>query len=70
MGSRLKALAPGQEEALAPGIAVGSLGDGDHGDVVDAEIGQHLLRRGELAGAAIDQHEVGPGAALARPGPP
>ena len=59
------------EEALAAGVAVGSLGDADHGDVVDAELGQHLARRRELALAAVDQHAGRASApALARSGPP
>ena len=52
-----------QEKPLAPGIAVGALGDGDDGDVVDAEVGEHLLRDAELPGAAVDDHQVGPGLA-------
>src|SRR5262249_44585436 len=55
----------GQEEALAPGIAVGPLGDRRDRYIVDAELGEDLQRRRELPGAAIDQHEVGPGAATA-----
>src|SRR6185312_9567731 len=54
------------EEALAPGVAVGPLGDRRHGDVVDAEIGQHLADRGELPGAAVDEQQIGPRAFLAR----
>ena len=48
------------EEALAAGVAVGPLGDADDGDVLQAELGQHLARHLELALAAVDQHQVGP----------
>ena len=44
-GIEAEGLAPRSKEALAPGVAVGSLGDRRERDVGDAEIGQHLLRR-------------------------
>src|SRR3546814_16658032 len=49
-----------QEEPLPPGVAVLALGDGGHGDIVDAELRQHLLRYLEMALAAVDQQQVGP----------
>src|SRR5947209_10485333 len=55
----------GKEEALAPGVAVGSLGDRRDRHVVDAELGKHALRNVELPLAAIDQHEIGPAAPIA-----
>ena len=50
----------GHEEALATGIAVGTLGDADNGDVFQAELGKHLARYFKLALAAVDQQKVGP----------
>ncbi len=47
--------------ALAAGVAVGTLGDGGDLDVVEAELIEHRMRRGELAGAAVDQDEIGRG---------
>ena len=47
-------------KVLATRVAVGPLGDADQADVVQPEIGHHLARHGELAGAAVDQHQVGP----------
>src|SRR5438105_647702 len=44
-----------QEEPLAPGVAVGTLGDRRDRHVVDAELCHDLLGRAELAQAAIDQ---------------
>src|ERR1700740_990576 len=37
--------AAGTEETLAPGVAIGSLGDAGEREIGNAEIGQHLLRR-------------------------
>src|SRR5207249_10383658 len=54
-----------QEEPLTPGVAVGPLGDPCDRHIIDTEFGQDLLRRAELPLAAIDQHEIGPHAALA-----
>src|ERR1051326_7781459 len=54
-------LAPGREKRLAPGVAVGTLGDGDHGHVAHAELAQRLARGAELADAAVDQHQIRPG---------
>ncbi len=59
---RLFALA---EETLAPGVAIRSFGNADHRQIVDAEIGEHAQRRRELTLPAIDQHQIGPGAAIA-----
>src|SRR6185437_2974908 len=53
------------EEALAPGVAVRPLGDADDGNLADAEIGQHGVGRRHLPGAAVDQQQVGPRAAVA-----
>ena len=58
---------PGTIEMLAPRIAVGPLGDARHRQVGQAEIGEHAARRRELALAAVDQHQIGPGPA---PRPP
>ena len=56
---------PGMEEPLQAGVAVRPLGDADHRDVVDAEVGHGLQGGGQLAGAAVDQHQVGPRRVLA-----
>src|SRR5262249_10298925 len=48
------------EEALASRIAVRPLGDADHRNVIEAELGQHAARRLELALAAVDQPQVRP----------
>src|SRR5438874_4377304 len=56
---------PWEKKALASGIAVGSLGDRDDRDIADAEFGEDGLRLGELPLPAIDQHQIGPHAALA-----
>src|SRR3546814_4561192 len=37
----------GQEDALAPGVTVGALGDGGDRQVAEAEVGQHLAARSE-----------------------
>ncbi|CCC98265.1 protein of unknown function [Azospirillum baldaniorum] len=50
------------EEALPPGVAVRPLGDADQRHVVDPQIGQHAQRHVELPDAAVDQHQIGPGA--------
>src|SRR6266478_9898907 len=55
----------GHEEALAPGIAVGPLGDRRDRHVVDAELGKHALRNVEVSLAAIDQNEIWPAAPIA-----
>src|ERR1700737_567909 len=55
----------GKKEALAPGVAVGPLGDRGDRHVVDAELGKHALRNVELPLAAIDQYEIGPAAPVA-----
>ncbi len=52
--------AAGHVEPFAAGIAVGAFGDGDQWQVGDAEFFEHGLGGGELAGAAIDEDEVGP----------
>ena len=68
--SRLEAegLAPRHEEALAPGVAVRPLGDADQRHIVDAEFGEDLQRRAQLPGAAVDQHQIRPGARARAPG--
>ena len=53
-------LAARQEEALPPGVALRALGDRQQRHVDQVQLGQHRLGRGELAGAAVDDHEVGP----------
>ena len=54
-------LAPGQVEGLAAGVALRPLGDRRERHVADAERRQGLARGGELALAAVDQHQIGPG---------
>ena len=51
-------------EPLPAGVALGSLGHGDQRDIVDAEVGEHLARRRQVPRAAVDQHELRPGAAV------
>jgi hypothetical protein len=60
--ARLEAegFAPRHVEGLAARLAVAALGDADEGNVVDAELGEDRPGRGELAGAAVDQHQIGP----------
>src|SRR5229473_4969970 len=53
------------EEALAPGVAVRPLGYRHDANIGDAEIRQHLAGGGKLAGAAVDEQQIGPGAGLA-----
>ena len=62
---QLERRAAGHEEGLAPGVAVRPLGDGDQRHVGDAQRGQRLGRRGELALPAVDQHQIGPGLLVA-----
>ena len=57
----LERLAARNEEGLAPGVAVRSLGDADQRHVGDAELGERFARGGELAEPAVDQDEIGPG---------
>src|SRR5262249_6389031 len=57
----LERLAPGHEEGLAPGVALGTFGDGDDGHVANAERVEGFARGRELAEAAIDQHQARPG---------
>jgi hypothetical protein len=47
-------------EGFTPGVALGPLRNRDERKAGDAERGQRLARRGELALAAVDQHQVGP----------
>src|SRR2546423_3562350 len=54
-------LAPGGVEGLPPGVAVGSLGYGDKGYIGEGKGRKRLLRGGELATPAVDDHEIGPG---------
>ena len=58
-GGELERLAARDEERLAPGVAVGPLGDRGERDALDAELGEHLPRRLELAAPAVDDDEVG-----------
>src|SRR5271167_2750543 len=51
---------PGQKEALAPGVAVGPLGDRADRDVVYSELVKNALRDIELSKATVDQHEIRP----------
>src|SRR5579862_3148692 len=60
---QLERVAAREEEGFAPGIAVRSLGDGDQGNL-GAEASEHLAGGIELAEAAVDQHQVGPGRIL------
>jgi hypothetical protein len=53
------------EEALAPSIALWSLGDSGDRDVGDTEFFEDALRHVELALAAVDHNEIGPGAPVA-----
>ncbi len=57
-------LAAGQMDALAPGIALGPLGDGGDAEAASAdahaEIGEGRERARQLPGAAVEQHQVGP----------
>ena len=43
--AELEGRASGDEEGLAPGVAVGPLGDRGQRDALDAEFGEHLPRR-------------------------
>src|ERR1700687_1726168 len=54
-----------QEEPLAAGVAIGPFGDRGDGDIGDAELAEDGSRDRQLTGTAIDQDEVGPGAARA-----
>ena len=54
-------VAAGHVEGLAAGVAVRPLGDADERQVGDAEFGEHRLGGRELALAAVDEDEVGPG---------
>src|SRR5580700_6215459 len=66
---QLERVAAREEEGFAPGIAVRPLGDGDQGNF-GAEASEHLAGGIELAEAAVDQHQVGPGRILALLFPP
>src|SRR5688500_1587507 len=57
----LERLAPRDEERLTAGIAFGPLGDADQRYARDPERRQRFARGGELALAAVDQHQIGPG---------
>ena len=60
-------LAPGHEKCLAPGIAIGALGDRDQRHIVDARARRAISRAAvELAVPAVDQHEIGPGGTSSR----
>ena len=52
--------AVGEEKSLAPGVAIGAFGDRGDRDALDAEFGERLARRLELAAAAVDEDQVGP----------
>src|SRR6266849_2338925 len=56
----LERLAPGHEERLLASVAIGTLGDGDERYVGDPERGERVVRGGELAATAVDQHETRP----------
>src|SRR5690242_3668754 len=56
---------PGEKEPLAARIAVGSLGDCHDRHIADPELGEDRLRLRQLPLSAIDQHQIGPHAALA-----
>src|SRR5580704_12270843 len=49
-----------EEEGFAAGVAVRPLGDGDEGNL-GAELFQDFAGRVELAQAAVDQNQIGPG---------
>ena len=55
----------GKIQALASGVAIGALGDAGDGHVVDAQFLEDLAGGTELAGAAVDEDQIGPLAALA-----
>jgi hypothetical protein len=61
--ARLEAegLAPRHVEGLAAGLAVAALGDADQRHVGDAEVVEDGAGGGELARAAVDDDEIGPG---------
>src|SRR5262249_6817363 len=65
VGRQAKGRFSRHEKALAPGIAVGPLRDPGNSETVKAEPGEHLLRRGQLPGTAIDQQKVWPGRCIA-----
>ena len=48
------------KEMLAPGVAVGTFGDADNGNIVNAEFFQNGSRFPDLPGAAVDQKQVRP----------
>ena len=58
-GAELERLATRNEKGLAPGVAVRPLGDRGERDARDAEFGEHLPRRLELAAPAVDDDQVG-----------
>jgi len=51
-----------QVKNLASGVAIDALGNADQGHIVDAKLLDNRADRVQLAEAAIDQNEVGPGA--------
>ena len=63
----LERLAAGHEEGLHPGVAVRAFGDGEERDIGETQRGQCLLGGAELAAAAVDDDEIGPGRDLRRP---
>src|SRR5439155_18754591 len=52
---------PRHMEGLPSGVAVGSLGHTDKRYVSEAKRRKRLLRGGELAPSAVDDHEIRPG---------
>ena len=54
-------LAAGNEERLASRIALRSFGDTNQRNIRDPKRGECLARGIELAEAAVDQEEIGPG---------
>src|SRR5690606_25763129 len=54
-----------EDQRLVPGTALGTLGDADQHDALgDAQLGQHAAGLRHLAGAAVDQQDVGQHPAL------
>ena len=55
---QLERVAPIHVEPLAPGVAVGTLGDGHDRDLVQPELGHDAANGRQLPGAAVDQQQV------------
>ena len=52
-------LLAGHVEMLAPGVAVGALGDSHQRHILHPQIGEDLAGDGQLSRPAIDQHQIG-----------